>query len=189
MEVFSSGDLPWLRLILGITTAYQVLSIYTNATLSDKEWVDIGSIRTQVTDAQHFGLLPVFAAGKGVAYPPPLILPHTNIVLCMLHLWMAFGRLLAHFIVTRMIVPSFHQTFELRSKVSIACFVILQKHEKEKEEKKKEKEKVPAVPTATQLAQAGPCAPKGARYANRSSKLELGTLEEQGVFVPCAGQE
>ena len=102
MEVFIGGDLPWLRLILGITTAHQVPSIYTKATLRDKEWVGIGSIRTKVTYAQHSGLLPVCAAGKGVTDPPLLIPPRSNVVLCILHLWMAFGRLLAHFIVTGM---------------------------------------------------------------------------------------
>ena len=44
-----------------------------NATLSEKELVGIGSIRTEVNDAQHFGLLRVCAAGKGVCATDSLI--------------------------------------------------------------------------------------------------------------------
>lgn len=99
-EVYLGGDLPFLKSLLGITTAWQVPSIYTRRRWMGGAlrggWVGGDRMRTALSDAKVMGKLPVVAKGCGVT-GPPLLVPEDrwHVVICILHLTMAFGRLLS----------------------------------------------------------------------------------------------
>lgn len=93
-QVYLGGDLPWLKKILGLTPVWQIPSIYSQARWGGLGgWVDVGVQRTADTDRATKGLTPVIGVGVGVKSDPLLLLDRKRVVVCVLHLVMAFGRL------------------------------------------------------------------------------------------------
>ena len=103
-RVFVGGDLPWLKRLLGISTAAQVASLYNEAVKQKgaSTYTGCGTRRTTESDAAHKA---EYDAGSdslqvaGCIGTPLLRLRDRRMaVLCVLHATMAIGRMLCAFI-------------------------------------------------------------------------------------------
>ena len=100
------GDYPYLKRLLGLTISWMIPSIYSQAFWDDnvREFVDWSSRRTKESDALLQGRLPVCSAGRGCVGPPMFEWDDRHdVVVCILHCLMAFGKLLCAFL--QRIVP------------------------------------------------------------------------------------
>lgn len=93
--VYLGGDLPFLKRFFGLSPHWQVPSIYTETV-----WIGgvLGSFvpggrRTPASDAALRGRTPTIQGAKGVTGVPLLEIDRAKVIVCVLHLAMAMGRL------------------------------------------------------------------------------------------------
>ena len=98
--VFLGGDLPYLQRFLGLSPSWMTPSIYTEANFDYNTgvYLDGDNRRSALSDALRLGNLPIIKGAKGVVGPPLLFLPRDRVMMCVLHMVMAFGKLTAAWI-------------------------------------------------------------------------------------------
>ena len=93
------GDQPWTRRVIGVSTCPQVSSMFNESIWNapTKTWEGSANPRTMEGDEANYTAFllgtPSFQAA-GRSTQPILKLPRAWVVLCILHLTMAMGRLL-----------------------------------------------------------------------------------------------
>ena len=100
-DIEVGGDQPWIRRMVGISTCPQVASLFNEAVQKDGEWVGPHIRRTLERAREHWDNFFVHNWGSllcaGYSTEAILLIEVTHICLCILHLCMAMGRLLAEF--------------------------------------------------------------------------------------------
>ena len=118
-KVILGGDQPWTRRGIGVSTCPQVGSMFNEGIWSaqKKFWVGSAIPRTMEGDEAHYtafllGTPSLQAAGCSTQ--PIWKLPRALVVLCLLHVTMAKGRLLGEFVdrVARLVTPSLRQDLQ-----------------------------------------------------------------------------
>ena len=122
-DIEGGGDQPWVRRVTGVSTCPQVASVFNEGVLRDGEWVGADTKRTLERQKEHW--LRFLDGGTslscaGCSTEPLLRVEVTHICLCILHLCMAMGRLLAEFTQTTAAALAVEERRSVRS--------ILQKH-------------------------------------------------------------
>ena len=92
--VLLGGDQPWLRLLLGISVAPQVGSIFREAVRDNtaKRWNAVAARRTTQSDATNQRRYQVTRKCSDAARSGEPLLVTKREILCILHCCMAFGR-------------------------------------------------------------------------------------------------
>ena len=103
VAVLLGGDQPWLRRLLGISVAPQVWSIFNKALRDNtaKQWNGIAARRTTRSDANNhrrYLMTRKCLAAAGCTGEPLLVIARNRVFLCILHCYMAFGRLFVAFV-------------------------------------------------------------------------------------------
>ena len=119
-KVILGGDQPWTRRVIGVSTCPQVGSMFNEGIWNAQKrvWVGRDIPRTKEGDEAHYtafllGTPSLQAAGCSMQ--PLLLLARTHVVLCILHLTMAMGRLLGEFVdrEAREVAPSVRQDLQI----------------------------------------------------------------------------
>ena len=97
------GDQPWTQRVIGVSTCPQVGSMFNEGiwNAQTKTWEGSANPRTMEGDeANHTAFLPGTPSLQAAGYSTQRILklPRAWVVLCILHLTMAMGRLLGEFV-------------------------------------------------------------------------------------------
>ena len=95
-KVLLGGDQPLTRRVIGVSTCPQVGSIFHEGTCNaqKKTWEGSAIPRTMERDESHYTAFLLGTPSLQAAGCRILTLPRAQIVLCILHLTMAMGRLL-----------------------------------------------------------------------------------------------
>ena len=100
-DIEVGGDQPWVRRMVGISTCPQVASLYNEAVRKGDEWEGADIRRTLDRARMHWDNFFHNGWGSlscaGYSTEAILLVEVTHICLCILHLCMAMGRLLAEF--------------------------------------------------------------------------------------------
>ena len=100
-DIEVGGDQPWIRRMVGISTCPQVASLFNEAVRKDGEWVGAHIRRTLDRAREHWENFFIHKWANlscaGYSTEAILLVEVTHICLCILHLCMAMGRLLAEF--------------------------------------------------------------------------------------------
>ena len=126
------GDQPWTRRVIGVSTCPQVGSMFNEGIWNapTKTWEGSANPRTMEGDEANYtafllGTPSLQAAGCSTQ--PILKLPRAWVVLCILHLTMAMGRLLGEFVhrEARLVTPRSVKTckFSCRRGVQVGAFM------------------------------------------------------------------
>jgi hypothetical protein len=118
--VILGGDQPWTRRVIGVSTCPQVGSMFNEGIWNapTKTWEGSANPRTMEGDEANYtafllGTPSLQAAGCSTQ--PILKLPRAWVVLCILHLTMAMGRLLGEFVdrEARSVTPALRQDLQV----------------------------------------------------------------------------
>ena len=102
--MYLGGDLPWIKRLLGISTAPQVASPFNNAVRQhgDREYTGMDQLRTVESDAANLRRYESKEASSlavaGCISPPLLRIDRAYVVFCLLHAVMALGRAVCAFV-------------------------------------------------------------------------------------------
>ena len=119
-KVILGGDQPWTRRVIGVSTCPQVGSMFNEGiwTAPTKTWEGSANPRTMEGDEANYtafllGTPSLQAAG--CSKQPILKLPRAWVVLCILHLTMAVGRLLGEFVdrEARLVTPALRRDLQV----------------------------------------------------------------------------
>ena len=114
------GDQPWTRRVIGVSTCPQVRSMFNEGIWNapTKTWEGCANPRTMEGDEANYtafllGTPSLQAAGCSTQ--PILKLPRAWVVLCILHLTMAMGRLLGQFVdrEARLVTPPLRRDLQV----------------------------------------------------------------------------